>query len=96
MTPARLAEIRRHFNEHHESNPLCDFDDVALELVDLVESMRATMKSLHRRTQKAEGALLKLQGKPVDTWSSPERQQEARERDRMMAAIGRAVRHDER
>lgn len=52
---------------------------------------RAKNKELHRRTQKAESAVLKAQPKPVDTWKSRERQQEADARDRMMAAVGRAA-----
>jgi len=61
------------------------------ELLDYIDTLHKRQTALHRRLQKAEGAAARAQRKPIDTWSSRERQQEAAERDRGMAAIGKAA-----
>jgi hypothetical protein len=56
-----------------------------------VKRLRESLKAMHRRAQAAEGEAARLrsqlEAKPVDTWSSPARQEEALERDAACAAI---------
>ena len=58
------------------------------------DKARKKASEQHRRAQKAEGALLRAQ-KKTDTWSSPERQREAQQRDQMMGVVARAEARDE-
>lgn len=69
---------------------------VVRELLDYIDALHRRYTTLHRRAQKAEGAAARAARKPVDTWSSRERQQEARERDRMMDTIQREADRERR
>lgn len=51
-------------------------------------------KVMHRRAQKAEGALQKAKAQAGGSWGSRERRQEAEERDRGMAAVEKAAKRE--
>ena len=86
-----LSDFRGAMDNAQDAQAIVTVMNAAPQLLALIEEMRKSKSALHRRAQAAEGALLKANRlQPVDTWSSVERQQEAKERDRMMDAVGKA------
>lgn len=52
-----------------------------------IERLRRANSELHRRAQKAEGAVSSMATKTGGSWSSPDRQRQAADSDRMMKAV---------